>query len=202
MKFRFLIAIVAVVAMLFVMGCNDNDTVVEAARSSIERYLTSSHSPRLISKADVENSIEYNPPFYERLSQDVYRYISTYYDAGRDSRREVAVGDIVELSVTAYPFTGSAPNVKSAYYTNEQSTLDVLEGAGLNTEYWSSEPLIIKLGETNIIKGVELSLIGCREADKVEAYLTFKAAYGGKNAVGSVKKHTTAVWYYTINKVY
>ena len=201
MKFRFVILVAAVVAMMFAAGCNDNDTKVESARTSIERYLTSSHSPRLIPKSEVENSIEYNPPFYERLSQDVYRYIATYYQSGRDSRREVAMGDVVELRVTAYTFSGSTPSLSAVYFTNEQTVLDQLAELGLDTQYWSSEPVIVKLGETNIIKGVELSLIGCRETDQVEVYMTSKAAYGN-DALGVIKKESAIMWSYTIDKVY
>lgn len=191
---------IAALAAMLVVGCNDNDSIVEQERTSIERYLTSSHSPRLISKADVENSLEFNPPFYERLSQDVYRYIATYYDADRDLRREVEQGDVVSMTVTAYQFTGSKPSVAMVYFTNEQSVIASLEELGLNTQYWTSEPLVLKLGETNIIKGVSMSLLGCREGDHVEVYMTHEAAYG-KDAVGVLEKETSVLWVYTIDSV-
>lgn len=191
---------IAALAAMLVVGCNDNDSIVEQERTSIERYLTSSHSPRLISKADVENSLEFNPPFYERLSQDVYRYIATYYDADRDLRREVEQGDVVSMTVTAYQFTGSKPSVAMVYFTNEQSVIASLEELGLNTQYWTSEPLVLKLGETNIIKGVSMSLLGCREGDQVEVYMTHEAAYG-KDAVGVLEKETSVLWVYTIDSV-
>lgn len=191
---------IAALAAMLVVGCNDNDSIVEQERTSIERYLTSSHSPRLISKADVENSLEFNPPFYERLSQDVYRYIATYYDADRDLRCEVEQGDVVSMTVTAYQFTGSKPSVAMVYFTNEQSVIASLEELGLNTQYWTSEPLVLKLGETNIIKGVSMSLLGCREGDQVEVYMTHEAAYG-KDAVGVLEKETSVLWVYTIDSV-
>lgn len=191
---------IAALAAMLVVGCNDNDSIVEQERTSIERYLTSSHSPRLISKADVENSLEFNPPFYERLSQDVYRYIATYYDADRDLRREVEQGDVVSMTVTAYQFTGSKPSVAMVYFTNEQSVIASLEELGLNTQYWTSEPLVLKLGETNIIKSVSMSLLGCREGDQVEVYMTHEAAYG-KDAVGVLEKETSVLWVYTIDSV-
>lgn len=200
MKFRVLITLVVAVAMTALVGCNDDQTKVEQQRTSIERYLTSSHSPRLIPKEEVANSIEYNPPFYERLAPDVYRYIATYYAADRDLQAEVEMGDVVELKFTAYEFSGSRPSDSNIYYTNDAEVLAEMEAEGLDTRYWSAEPLVVKLGETNIIKGVEQSLLGCREADQVEVYMTYEAAYD-KQAVGLVVKGTAVAWYYTISKV-
>ncbi len=200
MNVRLLIAMLAAVAMVFVVGCNDDDKIVESERTSIERYLTSSHQPRLIPKEEVENSIEYNPPFYEKLSMDVYRYIATYYDANREQREEVEEGDVVELTVTAYIFAGRAPSISSVYFTNEESVLKSLSSEGLNTEYWTTEPVVVKLGESSIIKGVEQSLLGCREGDKVEVYMTHNAAYEDK-AMGILKKESPVMWIYTITNL-
>ncbi|MBQ5715019.1 MAG: hypothetical protein IIV60_01560, partial [Alistipes sp.] len=152
MKLRLLFALVAAAAMMTVVGCNDDDKNVESARTTIERYLTSSHSPRLIPESEVANSIVYNPPFYEKLNQDLYRYIATYYDQGRQQRDQVEWGDQVELRVTAYVFSGSTPNISAVYYTNEQSVIESLAKGGLDTQYWTTEPMVVKLGETNIIK--------------------------------------------------
>ena len=200
MKLRLLFALVAAAAMMTVVGCNDDDKNVESARTTIERYLTSSHSPRLIPESEVANSIVYNPPFYEKLNQDLYRYIATYYDQGRQQRDQVEWGDQVELRVTAYVFTGSTPNISAVYYTNEQSVIESLAKGGLDTQYWTTEPMVVKLGETNIIKGVEESLLGCREGDRVEAYMTSKLAYDDK-AIGIVKKEASVLWVYTIEKL-
>lgn len=200
MKLRLLFALVAAAAMMTVVGCNDDDKNVESARTSIERYLTSSHNPRLIPESEVANSIVYNPPFYEKLNQDLYRYIATYYDQGRQERDQVEWGDQVELRVTAYVFSGSTPNISAVYYTNEQSVIESLAKGGLDTQYWTTEPMVVKLGETNIIKGVEESLLGCREGDRVEAYMTSKLAYDDK-AIGIVKKEASVLWVYTIEKL-
>ncbi|MBE6200315.1 MAG: FKBP-type peptidyl-prolyl cis-trans isomerase [Rikenellaceae bacterium] len=200
MKLKSLLAMLAVAAMMTVVGCNDNDTKIESQRTTIERFLTSSHQPRLIAESDVPNSIEYNPPFYEKLSQDIYRYVATYYDEDRDLREEVEMGDMVELTFTAYIFNGSQPSLKMVYYTNEASIISSLSAEGLNTQYWVAEPLVLNLGESNIIKGVERSLLGCREGDKVEVYMTYEAAYD-KDAVGVIEKETSVAWIYTIDKV-
>lgn len=200
MKHRVWIAFVSV-ALLFAAGCGDDEVdISETQRNSIVSYLTSSHSPRLIDKRNISQALEKNPPFYEQLEYNTFRYIATYYDQGRDTKPQLAVGDEVELTFTAYIFSGSAPSVSSIYLTNDQQQIDALREEGLNVDYWSAEPLRVKIGQTNIIKGIELSLIGCCVGDSVEVYMTLDAAYED-NVVGVVPLESSIVWYYTISDV-
>ncbi len=187
-------------ACVFPAACEDNDDALTSQRQRIVSYLTSSHVPQLVSEEDAETSLEPNPPFYEQIDQQVYRYISTYYDAGRGNRTLVESGDEVQLTYTAYIFTGSVPRTSSVYMTNDATVLAALVEQGLNAEYWSTDPLTVKLGRTDIIKGVEMSLLGCREGDNVEAYMTFEAAYGSSE-VGIVPVESAVLWVYTIEKV-
>jgi len=182
------------------VSCTDDDNAIESQRNDIVRYLTSTHVPRLISAEDVESSLEVDPPFYDVTDRIVYRYISNYYDDGREGRPSVERGDEVELTYTAYVFTGGVPRTESVYASNDAEVIAALVEAGLNAEYWSTDPLRIKLGATDIIKGVALSLDGCREGDEVEAYMTFDAAYGD-DVVGIVPKESAVVWIYTVDKV-
>ena len=200
MKLRFVITLLAAMVMMSLVGCNDDDKVIESQRTAIERYLTSSHVPRLIAREDVENSIEYNPAFYDKMGLDLYRYIATYYDEGRDTRAEVAKGAEVEIVYTAYLFKGSAPKANMAYATNDPDMIAQLVDMGLDAEYWSEEPLKIKIGSTNIITGLEKSLIGCREGDVVEAYMTSKVAYDDKS-VGVILRDMSVMWSFTITSV-
>lgn len=200
MKHRVWIAFVSV-ALLFAAGCGDDEVdISETQRNSIVSYLTSSHSPRLIDKRNISQALEKNPPFYEQLEYNTFRYIATYYDQGRDTKPQLAVGDEVELTFTAYIFSGSAPSVSSIYLTNDQQQIDALREEGLNVDYWSAEPLRVKIGQTDIIKGIELSLIGCCVGDSVEVYMTLDAAYED-NVVGVVPLESSIVWYYTISDV-
>ena len=201
MKSKIWIAFVVATSLLFSVACGDEAVdVSETQRNSIVSYLTSSHSPRLINKKDVGQALEKNPPFYEQVEYNTFRYIDDYYNPERESRVQVAEGDEVELTFTAYIFSGSKPAVSAIYLTNDQVQIDALQNTGLNVEYWKAEPLRVKIGQTNIIKGVEVSLIGCREGDSVEVYMTLDAAYGD-DVVGVVPLESSVVWYYTIDKV-
>ena len=189
------------VCLVFVAACNDDEVdLAENQRTVIVNYLTSSHQPRLINISDVPNSMEAHPAFYERLDYNTFRYIDSYYAEGRDERRVVAEGDVVSLTYMACVFTGSQPSLASVYATNDALVIEQLREAGLNTEYWSAKPLKIKIGDADIIKGVELSLIGCREGDSVEAYMTLDAAYGD-DVVGVVPESASVVWFYIIDSV-
>lgn len=201
MKSKVWIAFVVAASLLCSVACGDEAVdVAETQRNSIVSYLTSSHSPRLINKKDVGQALEKNPPFYEQVEYNTFRYIDDYYNPERESRVQVAEGDEVELTFTAYIFSGSKPAVSAIYLTNDQVQIDALQNTGLNVEYWKAEPLRVKIGQTNIIKGVEVSLIGCREGDSVEVYMTLDAAYGD-DVVGVVPLESSVVWYYTIDKV-
>ena len=186
--------------LTLVVGCNEEDTALTTQQEQIVRYLTSSHDPRLIAEEKVSNSMVPNPPFYERLNTSTYRYIATYYDAGRSSKRKVTVGDEVELIFEAYEFTGNAPSLKALYYTNNADLIAKLADNGLNTEFWSTEPLKVKIGSGDIIKGVDMSLIDCREGDVVEVYMAFDTAYD-KHVVGVVPSKSSVVWAYQIKSI-
>lgn len=191
----------ATLCLAFAAGCGDDEVdVAENQRSSIVSYLTSSHSPRLIDIRDVPNSMEAKPAFYERLEYNTYRYIASYYDQGREARRTIREGDEVSLTYVAFRFTGGQPSLVNVYATNDASVLAELSKAGLNTEFWPQEPLKVKIGQTRIIKGVTLSLVGCREGDTVEAYMTLDAAYED-DVVGVAGDESAIAWFYTIDSV-
>ena len=200
MKKKLFTSLCAILCLMLAVGCANSDEVADTQRTNIERYLTSSHVPRLINVTEVENSLERNPAFYERIDYSIYRYIATYYDEDRKAKPAIKQGDEVTITFTAYVFTGSAPTLSSVYMTNDRSVINALGQAGLNTDYWEAEPLTIKIGQTNIIKGVATSLIGCREGDVVEAYMTLDAAYDNK-VVGVVPKGSSVAWFNTIDSV-
>ncbi len=200
MKLQFWIAMFFAACVMPLASCADDDDATESQRSAIVRYLTSAHVPRLISAEEAETSLDIDPPFYDVIGRNVYRYISNYYDGDRDERPSAQSGDEVELTYTAYIFTGGVPRTESVYASNDAETIATLAEAGLNAEYWTTDPLRVKLGATDIIKGVALSLEGCREGDEAEVYMTFDMAYGD-DVVGVVPKESAIVWMYTVNKV-
>ncbi|MFR9532710.1 MAG: hypothetical protein SNG20_05430 [Rikenellaceae bacterium] len=167
--------------LLLVGACSDYDyDEYEDQCEDIETFLTTYHSPTLIAESDVAESLEYQPEFYSYTGNRVYRYISDYYNTDRDAQREVVDGDTLLLTFWVYDFstTTSAPSSSTLLYTNDPLYEDAYIEAGLNVEYWDFSPKEIVLGSGDILKSIETALVGCREGDSVEFYLTFNVAYG------------------------
>ena len=192
---------VALIAMAIVSCSNENDTVLTSQQTSISRYLTSSHQPKLIPEAEIANALDNEPQFYTNWELDIYRYIATYYDEGREDKAVVERGSEIAITYKAYIFSGSKPTMANLYATNDAATIAELEAQGLNTSYeWSDEPMVVTMGREEILPGLETALIGCVEGDSVEIYLTFDAAYG-KHYVGMVPAKSAVVWYIDIVSV-
>ena len=185
----------ACLAMLVAMSCsNENDSVLTQQQTNIDRYLKNSHSPRLINEEEIAQSLEEEPQFYTRWGLDIYRYIATYYDEGRQDKPEIGLGTTFDITYTAYIFTGNKPKVQDMYATNDEASIEELKKLGLNTSYeWTTDPMRITLGETKLLSGLETALQGCREDDEVEIYLTYEAA-NGKHYVGKVPSKSPVMW--------
>ncbi len=193
--------LLATAAVLLASCSEDSDGILSRQQTSMASYLGSTHSPRLIPESELDSSLEENPQYYSVFGNSAYRYITNMYDEGRDQRTEVAWGDSVELVYTAYVFDFKTVKAENIYATNDSDSLEALRQAGLDTSYeWTTEPLAVTVGSTNIIKGIESSLVGCREGDIVEVYMTFTMAYDDMT-IGTVPYQSPVAWYFTIIKV-
>ena len=179
------------------VSCEQEDTIL-SERDNIEKYLTSSR--RMVSESEVGDVIENNPAFYSLFGRYAYRHIVNYYDEGRDERPIVEMGDNIEIRFNAYTFTGSEPTLANLYWSNIHETIIDVGDKSNYTLDWSTEPLAIKLGSTEILEGLELALPGCREADSVQVYMSSNLAYG-KKLIGVVPKNSMVAWYMKIEKV-
>lgn len=196
-----LLTAVAIIATALASCSNENDTVLTQQQNAISRYLTSSHKPKLYAEADINNSLEDEPPFYTQWGLDIYRYIATYYDEGREDRPEVKRGSQIAITYTAYIFTSGAPSATDIFATNDADSIATLESQGLNTEYeWTTDPWETTIGSEEMLPALETALKGCRESDSVEIYLTYDVAYG-KHYIGMVPAKSSMVWYIDIISV-
>lgn len=180
------------------VGCKEEDTLL-SDRDSIVKYLTSSR--RMVAEEEIDSVIEENPAFYNTFGRYAYRHIVNYYDADRDSRPAVEWGDVIQVRFNAFTFTGSEPSISTnLYWSNIPAVIAQVGNKSGNTLDWSSEPLTIQLGKTSILKGLELTLPGCHEADSVQVYMTSDLAYG-KELIGVIPKNSMVAWYMKIEKV-
>ncbi len=179
------------------VGCKEEDTLL-TERDKIEKYLTTTR--RMVAEEEVGNVIENNPAFYSLFGRYAYRHIVNYYDAERENKTVVEWGDYIHIRFNAYTFTGSEPSTSTIYWSNIPNVIKQLGDKSDNTLSWSSEPLIVKLGTTKMLEGLERALPGCCEADSVQVYMTSNLAYG-KQLIGVVPKDAMVAWYLKIEKV-
>ena len=182
--------------MLLCAAC-DKEDIRFAQHEAIVKYLTSTLG--LVAEENIGDVIEDNPHFYSTFGRYAYRYIPTYYDEGRDSRAEVAWGDTVELYFDAYVIENGKPT--TIYWSNTEATFAKFRSENPDfTVDWSTEPLRVTLGQTEMLEGLNMTLPGCREKDSVQVFMTYDLAYG-KKIVGMVPKKSAVAWYMKINKV-
>ena len=195
------VVVVALVATLSLSCSNENDTVLTNQQNKISGYLGSSHQPRLIPESEVSASLDSEPQFYTQWGLDIYRYIATYYNEGREEQPEVTNRSTMEIVYTAYVFPNAKPTIANMYATNDPDSIEELKKInpeGFKPEYeWTTDPMVVTLGKEEILPGLETALVGCREGDSVEIYLTYDEAYG-KHYVGMVPAKSAVVWFIDI----
>lgn len=193
---------ILIVAAALLVACSSEDTENEDQASTIVSYLEDSHDPTLVSSSNLaaQSEIEDNPAFYTRYGDYAYRYISTYYDEGRDSWAEIKSGSKIEITLSIYEFSTSVSTSDLPAYTNDPAYKDDYESAGLNTQYWDFSPLAITVGSGTIFSALHEAFIGCREGDIVEIYTTYLMGYQSV-VVGSIDKESAMTMFLYIDSV-
>lgn len=106
----------------------------------------------------------------------------------------VEPGDSVWIDYAMYTFF-SKPD--SLFATNIE---ELAEEKGFDTRYISLEPLAIRYGDTELIKGFARGIENALEHDSLMIFVPSKLAYGNK-LVGIVKKSTTIAIFADIKKI-
>lgn len=204
------IATIIAAALLLLTACaKEDEDVLLKQKERMVSYLESTHTPRLVAEEAVEEGVE--QAFYTQHGDAVYRYIDGYYNPDRPNRKEVTESSVVTITFSAYLFnftniTTDGSRITVPYYSNnplyeELFYRSVEEGGlGLTPGAWSFEPLVIDLRSASLIEGLRLALIGCRERDSVEAYMTFNMAYGD-NYLNIISKEQPIAYFFTIDAV-
>lgn len=186
------------------LSCSNEDEYNTDQRESIVTFLEGSHTPTLISYEDVLTSVEQDPEFYTEFVNSSYRYIRDYYSSSRDSKSTVTSKSTITITFWIYDFSSySQPNELTTMplYTNDSTLESALEDSGLNTTHWDFEPYTVKLSsEDSIIIGAREALIGCKEEDFVEIYMTYNTAYDN-TLIGTVEEYTPIAMFCQIDKV-
>jgi hypothetical protein len=197
MTSRFNILLTVLFAAFVVAGCNKIDDYVTTQESNFERYLSNN---KVTDRDDYDPEEEVTGAvvkFYDRID-GVYRWITNESREDRPASSEaLEMGDSLYIYFDAYIFEGTRK--KQVFYTNKKKTLNS-SFAKLDTEYWSTDSLGIKLGDGQLMKSMESAFVGCCEGDEVEFLLTTDKAYG-KRPMGVVPQYSPVAFVVTINAI-
>lgn len=210
---------IAALALAAAVSCSDEEDILPRQQERIVSFLTGSHVPRLLSEQDAAQSLDNDPPYYSTFGGTTYRYIADVYDPERLSRPEVTAGSSVEVTFSLYDFSSfAAPKQNECIFSNDTTVINRLVEGGLNPRYWVEcdlygEPIrdefgqfvpvskTLRIGAGELLAGLQAGLVGCREQDEVELYMTYNQAYGEKLIVGLMTKQCPVAFFCRIDKV-
>lgn len=204
------IATLIAAALVLLGSCSkeDEDVLLKQKERMIS-YLESTHNPRLVAEEAIEEGVD--QPFYTVVGDGAYRYIDGFYNPDRPNRKEVTADSKVTITFSAYLFnftniTTDGSRITLPYFSNNPLYEELFYrpteegGAGLTPGAWSFEPLVIDLKSAAILEGLRLALIGCRERDRVEAFMTFNMAYGD-HYLNIIGKEQPIAYFFTVDAV-
>lgn len=183
---------------LLFCGCSEEEDILPEQRQKIVSYLERTHSPALIPESQVETGSQQR--FYTMSGSTVYRYIDNFYRDGRSELPEVTAAAKATITFRAYVFAFS--NITDStfpFYSNDPALQQAYEDMGLTPGAWSFEPLTLDM-RGDILNGLRHALLGCREGDIVEAYMTYNIAYGDKY-VSTIPRESPVAWFFTVESV-
>lgn len=167
----------AIVLTVLSCACSEEEDILPEQRRKIESYLESTHTPRLIPETELEE--DSTLPYYSVSGGTVYRYIANVYDPERPQREEVTASSLVTITFRMYVFTfANIPQNRLPEFSNDPQLEAAYIAAGTDVGDWPFEPFAIDMRHGGILKGLRSALLGCRQGDQVEAYMTYNMAYG------------------------
>jgi len=198
-----------------VSACSDDEDVFGTQKNAIVSFLEQTHQPRLVAEEEVEEGSRAG--FYTLAGDAVYRYIDIEdcYNPDRGNRPAVSGNSRVTIVFRAYVFQNriiaglpdggltesNFSSVTPPFFANDPAYEPYFRMAGLTPGAWKFEPLVLDMRDPGIIKGLHRALLGCRQGDRVEAYMTYNMAYGDKTYMYMIPKNTPVAVFFSVDKV-
>jgi len=174
--YTFFITATLFLSSLFLSGCSDKSELRASEDETILKWLTSRNY--------TEEDYWVTDGVYRIIAGNAFDNSEEPYDPPT-----INTGDKVGFLYTLFVFTGSEQRYtnkenldkESIIYTNDRE----LVSDKINPEYWPDGPLEIISGNGEVIKGIDVSLPGCRLGDLVILVIPSEMAYG-KAEIGVV----------------
>lgn len=201
-RFRHILFAAALFAGALCPGCGEDEDVLPSQQKQIVSFLTGTLKLYTEEEAFDPAAEASDLPFYTTSGETVYRYITNYYDADRSERPLVSQGSTVYLTLSIYLFEyKSITDATVPLYSNDLAKKAELETAGLTPTYWDFGFYCVKVGETPTISGLESALVGCRQSDIVQIYMTYTMGYGGNDWLYAVEPESPLAIFFTVDLV-
>lgn len=197
---RLFATLICALPVLF-CGCSEEEDILPEQRRRIVSYLQSTHSPALVPESEVEPGS--HQACYSTSGSTVYRYIDVtqYYDPNRETLPEVTSNSVVTLVFGIHIFNyTNIPATQLPLYSNDANLAEAYYQNGLTPGAWPFEPLRIDMREGDILNGLREALLGCREGDYVEAYMTYNMAYGDKY-FSTIPRESPIAVFFTVRSI-
>lgn len=156
-----------------------SDDVVPAQIENIERFLES-------------NNMDYT------VQRGVYRHIGNSRREDYFSSPRVEPGNEVHFYVAGYRFERS--RMEPAFFSNKDFIIEELKEAGLSDVYWQRDIMVARLGKSDLVKGIERGLPGCRQGDSVRMFMPSDLAFG-ENYISTLPLNSAVEYVLWIDKV-
>lgn len=181
-------------------GCSQEEDTLSDQRTKLVSYLERTHSPALVIDTSLEEGSQL--PYYTVSGSTVYRYIKNAYDPDRENKPEVGANSTVTITFRVYVFEYT--NITDStfpFWSNDPLLMSAYENLGLTIGQggWSFQPMRVEM-RGDILKGLRHALLGCRQGDEVEAYMTFNMAYGD-TYFSTIPRESPVAWFFTVDAV-
>lgn len=162
---------------LLLCACSDDEDTLPKQRDNIASFLKNVHKPSLVPESQAEPG---SVNFYSTFGNTVFRYIPGIDNPDRENRTEVTRRSTVAITFRMYVLNTSSaiPDTRLPDFSNDPDYRRRYVEAGLDVSHWNFTPFVIDMAHDDILKGLYLALLGCRQGDAVEAYMTYNMAYG------------------------
>ncbi|MEG1700237.1 MAG: hypothetical protein RR270_03035 [Alistipes sp.] len=184
-------------------SCKEDADPLAEQQTKIVTYLTSTHLPKLVAEENLETDSQL--PYYTRVGDGAYRYIDGVYNPDRVNWTEVTSSSMVTITFSSYIFTyaniaTTGTQIAMPFYSNDPQLEQAFYEAGLTPGAWPFEPLKIDMSKTSILKGLYLALLGSRQNDVVEVYMSYNMAYGDTH-LGVIPRESPIAYFFTVDNV-
>ncbi len=138
----------------------------------------------------------------DTLEGEVWRLLENPRE-GRENERQAVAGSEVSIYYEGYVFFPTInldPSISERPAPFGSNRLEIIEALGLDTRLWPSDPVVARLGDGSLFKGLDTGLQGAYANDQLLLLISSGSGYGDKT-MEVVPKNAPLVFRVYVNDV-